>query len=66
MIALPRRSIEIEGKTVEEAIKKALKMLRVARDAVSVKVVCEEKQGLFGMEGEKRAKVIVTIKEEIP
>ena len=57
-----KKSIEIEGSTVESAIKKALKLLNVPRASVDVKVVCEEKKGLFGMEGAKPAKVKVTIK----
>jgi len=56
------RVIEVEGSTVENAIKKALNILRVPRDAVNVKVVCEEKKGLFGMEGAKPAKIKVTLK----
>ncbi len=55
------KSIEIEGSTVEEAIKKATEILNVSRDGISVKVVCEEKRGLFGMEGEKPAKIRVTL-----
>ena len=58
-------SIEVEGSTVEEAIKKALKMLNVSREAVTVKIVCEEKRGLFGMEGAKPAKIKVMLKKQI-
>ena len=56
------KSFEFEGGTVEEAIKKAAKSLRIPRDGFEVKVVCEEKRGLFGMEGEKPAKIRITIK----
>lgn len=56
------KSIEFEGSTVEDAIVKALNFLGVSRDDIIVKVVCEEKKGLFGMEGEKPAKIKVTIK----
>ncbi len=56
------KSIEVEGSTVEEAIKKALKLLNVSRDDVIVKIVCEEKKGLFGMEGAKPAKIKVSLK----
>ena len=55
--------VEIEGKTVEDAIKKALEVLHVARDRVTIKVVSEGKQGLFGMKGAKPAKVRVSIKK---
>lgn len=61
-----RKSIEVEGSTVEEAITNAVKLLHVPRESVNVKVVCEEKRGLFGMEGAKPAKVKVTIKEKKP
>jgi len=57
------KGIEIEAGTVEAAIKKALGQLGVTRDDVKIKVVCEEKKGLFGMEGEKPAKIRVTLKK---
>jgi len=57
------KSIEVEGNTVDEAIKKALELLKVSRDDITVKVVSEEKKGLFGMEGEKPAKIKVAIKK---
>ena len=57
-------SIEVEGATVEEAINKALSLLNVPKSSVTVKVVCEEKRGLFGMEGAKPAKVKVTINKQ--
>ena len=59
-----KKTIEVEGSTVEDAIKKALKFFNVSREALNVKVVCEEKRGLFGMAGAKPAKIKVTIKEE--
>jgi len=58
-----RKSIEVEGGSVDEAIKKALKILGASKDDVDVKVVSEEKRGLFGMEGEKPAKIRVTLKK---
>ena len=57
--------IEFEGKTVEEAIKKAVEALNVSREAIKVKVVCEEKRGLFGMDGAKPAKIKVILKEKL-
>jgi len=57
-----QKNIEVEGGTVEEAIQKALDILKVTREDIHVKVVCEEKKGLFGMEGAKPAKIKVTIK----
>jgi spoIIIJ-associated protein len=55
------KSIEVEGKSVEEAIKKALKELQLPRSKVKVEVLSEEKKGLFGMPGAKPAKVRVSI-----
>lgn len=63
MIAL-KKSIEIEGCNVEDAINKALAKLKVARRAIAVKIVCEEQKGLFGMRGAKPAKIIVTLKDK--
>ncbi len=54
--------IEVEGSTVKEAIKKAVKLLNAPRASISVKIVCEEKRGLFGMEGAKPAKIIASLK----
>ncbi len=55
-------NIEIEGKTVEEAIKTALKELKLPRGKVKIEVLCDEKKGLFGMPGSKPAKIRVTTK----
>ena len=57
-------SMEIEGSSVEEAIKKATQVLGVSKNDLSIKVVCEEKKGLFGMLGEKPAKIKVSLKEK--
>lgn len=54
-------SIEVEGNTVEEAIKKALRELKLPRDKVKIEVLVEEKKGLFGMPGAKPAKIKVTV-----
>ena len=61
-VGIASKSIEVEGSTVEEAIKKAAEILGVSRDEIVVKVACEEKRGLFGMEGKKPAKIRVTLK----
>ena len=56
------KEIEVQAKTIEEAIEIALKELGVQRDDVEIKILKEEKKGLFGMEGSNKAKVKVTIK----
>lgn len=52
---------EFEGATTEEAIEKAEKVLGVSRETLEIKVVCEEKKGLFGMRGAKLAKIKVKV-----
>ena len=56
-----RKSIEVEGKSVEEAIKKALEQLQLPRNKVKVEVLSEEAKGLFGMPGAKPAMVRVSV-----
>jgi len=56
------KSIEVEGKTTKAAIDTALKKLRVTKDKVDIKVLSEENKGLFGMHGNKLAKIRVTLK----
>ncbi len=53
--------VEVEGRTTEEAIKKALKELKLPRKKVKIEVLSEEKKGLFGMPGAKPAKIRVTV-----
>ena len=57
------KSIEVEGGTVEEAIKRAIDFFNVSREEITVKVMCEEKKGLFGMEGAKLAKIKASLKK---
>jgi len=56
-------NIEIEGRTVEEAIRKALKELKVPRKYLKIQVLSEEEKGLFGMGGAKLAKIRASILE---
>lgn len=53
--------VEVEDKTLEAAVKKALSLLGVPKEQVKIKVLAEEQKGLFGMEGAKLAKIRVTI-----
>lgn len=55
-------SIEVEGPTTKDAIRLGLEKLGVTKDKVQVRVLAEEKKGLFGMEGAKQAKVKLTVK----
>lgn len=56
----PKGSIEVEGKTLEEAIRKALKQLNLPRKKVKIEVLSEEEKGLFGMAGANPAKIRVS------
>ena len=60
---IQKTSIEVKGTTVAEAIKKALKELKLPRAKVTIEVLAEEEKGLFGMPGAKPAKIRVSIKE---
>ena len=53
---------EFEGNTVDDAINKAVLELGVPKNKLDIKIVCEEKRGLFGMQGAKTAKIKVSIK----
>lgn len=59
----PVRWVEAEGKTTQEAIKIALLRLGVTRDKVIVKLLSEERKGLYGMKGARGARVKATLKE---
>ena len=48
---------------MEEAIEKALKKLNISREKIKIKVLEEGEKGLFGMPGEKKAKIQVIIPE---
>jgi len=54
-------SLEVEGSTIEDAIQKALKTLKVKRSQIKIEVLCEEEKGLFGMPGAQSAKIKVDI-----
>jgi spoIIIJ-associated protein len=60
-----QHSVEIEDRTVESAIKEALKQLKVQRSQVDIEILAEGEKGLFGMRGVKPAKVRVSLKKDI-
>ena len=49
------KSIEIEGKTVEEALNKALSELKTVKEMVNVEVIDQGSKGLFNVIGVKPA-----------
>ncbi|MBF0252881.1 MAG: Jag N-terminal domain-containing protein [Candidatus Omnitrophica bacterium] len=57
------KTIEIEAKTISEAIKKAISLFHADKDQLDIHVVKEEKRGLFGMNGSEQAKIRVKKKQ---
>jgi spoIIIJ-associated protein len=55
--------VEKTAKTVQEAVAQALTELNTGRDKVDVEVLDEGNKGLFGIIGNKMAKIRVTVKE---
>ena len=58
------KTIEVEAKTIHEAIKIALNKLKAKKEDVEIKILREEHKGLFGMEGAEKAKIKVTLKQK--
>lgn len=56
--------IEMTGKTVEEAVKKASEELKVTQDRLEVKVIDEGNKGIFNFIGARPAKITVTVKKD--
>ena len=53
--------VEAEGDTIDEAIAKALKILRVGRDQVTVDILAEARKGVLGI-GAKKARVRASLR----
>ena len=58
------KQVETEGETLDEAITKAVNLLGVERDKVSLDILAEEKVGLLGF-GRQNARVRATIREAV-
>lgn len=58
------KSIDMTGKTVDEAIQKALEQLNLTKDEVEINIVDEGSKGFFNLIGSKPAKVNITVKEK--
>lgn len=60
-----RKTTDQIGKTVEEAIRKGLEELRVARDEVKIEVLEEPSKGALGILSAKFAKVRITVERPL-
>ncbi len=58
------KAMEATGKTVEEAVQKAIDRLGINKSHAQVQVLDEPNQGLFGFLGNKSARVLVTMRYE--
>lgn len=56
-------SIEISGKTIEQALQKALKELKANPEDVDIEILEESQGGLLGIFGSKSVKIRVTLRE---
>jgi predicted RNA-binding protein Jag len=56
-------SIIVEAPTIKKAIKIALEKLGATKGRVVIEILREEKNGLFGMEGARFAKIKVSFKK---
>lgn len=59
---MKKKSIEIEGKTIKEAIQKALKEIKLPLNRIKIQILREEEKGLFKLSGAKPAKIRILIK----
>ena len=60
------RSVETEGKTVEEAISKACEELKASREELEIEVLTNGSSGFLGLVGAKNAHIRATAKEAAP
>ena len=58
------KSVETEGKTIEEAISKACEEFKVSREDLDVEVLANGSSGFLGLVGAKNAKIRATLKEK--
>jgi spoIIIJ-associated protein len=59
-------SLEVHGKTVEEATMRGLERLGLSRDAIEVTIIREGRSGIFGLGSEDAIIKIIPKKENLP
>ena len=60
------KSVETEGKTLEEAIRKACEELKASREDLEIEVLTNASSGFLGLVGVKNAQIRATVKEAAP
>jgi len=60
------KSVETEGKTVDEAVSKACKELKASREDLEIEVLENGSSGFLGLVGAKNAQIRATVKEAAP
>lgn len=56
--------IEFEGKTVEEAIEKAVQFFNTPKERITIDITSDGSQGLFGLIGSKKAKIRACVAQD--
>jgi spoIIIJ-associated protein len=59
------KSVMVNGRTVEEAIRNGLNMLGIAREQAEIEIITEPRKGFLGLVGQKNALVKVTKTETV-
>jgi spoIIIJ-associated protein len=60
------KSVETEGKTIEEAIAKACEKLKASREDLEIEVLSNGSAGFLGLVGGRKAQIRATLKKEPP
>lgn len=57
------KPVEVSGKTIEQALQKALKELNAQKEDVDIEILSESQGGLLGIFGSKSVKIRVSLRE---
>ena len=60
------KSVETEGKTIEEAISKACEELKASREDLEIEILTNGSSGFLGLVGAKKAQIRATVKKTAP
>jgi len=57
-------TIEIEGKTVDEAIEQAIQLLNVSKEQLNIEIISNGSQGFFGFINSRKARIKVSVVQD--